>query len=248
MSQEVDALAFLGASSYVYQGHTLGDTFTAMRFNGFDPNEFDFNNYFVKKATVTYYLKDLSAANTLIISNINTAVDINYLTYNGLANIISDVTPISTVQLTEPGMYTLDLTGYFKAVVEEGQPNSGVLLSLQDRTESATFYSCDYSNFYNKQTYYQPFISIYYLEEPEVDPNMSIQDFEFHVRPFVKTDYVEGLAYFTVLGIDGKAPVGSDVSLVIKERESGTIVDDSQSVAVTSNMLNYPNYPEVTQA
>ncbi|WP_370774249.1 DUF6531 domain-containing protein [Holdemania massiliensis] len=138
-------------------------------------------------------------------------------------------------------LHSLDITPYVKDVAENNKPNNGVLLTLKDPESS-------YLEMYASEYYYitgtgedTPYVEAEYYDSPDVTMT-DVNQFTFNVRPFVKYDYQEGLAYLVAVGFDGTAPYHAQTTVTIKDGET---VKFTETMEAVDNFYRYPDYPEI---
>ncbi|WP_206671726.1 GH-E family nuclease [Holdemania massiliensis] len=141
-------------------------------------------------------------------------------------------------------MHSLDITPYVKDVAENNKPNNGVLLTLEDPESS-------YLEMYASEYYYitgtgenTPYVEAEYYDSPDVTMT-DVNQFTWNVRPFVKYDFKEGLAYLVAVGFDGAAPYHAQTTVTIKDGET---VKFTETMEAIDNFYCYPDYPEIEKA
>ena len=235
------------ARMYIGKDPDYGDSFTIYRLK----NEIidQLNGKYIKKATTSFQVESACAAGKINACPIKEAVPVAELYYANIGNTedLLDVEACVEAPYETLGRFTVDTTPYVKNVVENHMPNGGLFMMLADQNNQwLRLYASEYFNYelahYGQATSgYYPGTSIEYYDNPDVSA-MNLNDFTYHVRPFVKYNYAEGVVRFTALGIDGKAPYQEKVNLFIKE---GNTVFNHQIMEASDNFFHYPDYPSI---
>lgn len=228
------------SDAYMYVGNNpiYGDSYSFYKVRDEDINNYLRGKY-IKKAVLSLPIETSNSSNSVIACTINENYDIANATYSNLPTHLNECHESSYKHGDRE--LKIDITSYVKGVVEKGKLNNGISLSLKDDTKYITFNASEYY-WVNQASHKFPGVKIEYYDSPDVLSDMKINDFTYQLRPMVKYKYNEGAAYFVGLGIDGKAPVDSNVQVLVKEKE---IVNNDEAIEVVDNFYYYPNYPEI---
>lgn len=224
--------------AYMYIGNNpiYGDSYSFYKIRDIDVNNYLRGKY-IKKATLILPVDASNSSNSVISCNINGSYNIANATYVNLPSDLSEC--IESEYKNGERELKIDITSYIKGVVEKGRANNGVSISLKDDSKYITFNSSEYY-WVNQTSGRFPGVKIEYYDVPDILSDMSINDFTYNLRPMVKYKYSEGAAYFVGLGIDGKAPVDSNINILIKEKDN---INSEDNVMASDNFFHYPNYP-----
>ncbi|MGP1376292.1 MAG: DUF6531 domain-containing protein [Bulleidia sp.] len=235
------------ARMYIGKDPDYGDSFTIYRLKNGIMDQL--NGKYIKKAVTSFQVESASAAGKINACPIKEAVPVAELYYANIGNTedLLDVEACVEAPYETSGRFTVDTTPYVKNVIENHMPNGGLFMMLEEQgSQWLRLYACEYFNYelahYGQATSgYYPGSVIEYYDHPDVAMT-ELNDFTYHVRPFVKYNYAEGAARFIALGVDGKAPPKSDVHVSVKD---GDTVFNTQTMEAFDNFFHYPDYPSI---